>query len=188
MNDRAWTGVVLAGGKSSRMGRDKALIEIDGISLLQRSIDLLRPHTREILVIADPDRYAPEHAVVVPDEHPGAGPLGGIITAMHKARYVRLLVLACDMPNLTDRLLMKLKNALLGEVDAVIPRHGAMVEPLAGAYHLHCIEAFQRSLVNGRLKMTDALSMVRTSPMDLVPGENGWPINLFKNLNEPADL
>ena len=101
---------------------------------------------------------------------------------MYKARYVRLLVIACDMPNINDRLLIKLKSMLVGEVDVVLPRHGTFVEPLVAAYHLHAIEALQRSLESGRLKMTDALSLVRTLPVDLVPGENGWPNRRFKRI------
>ena len=102
MNDRQWTGVVLAGGKSSRMGRDKALVQVEGITLLDRAIEQLRPHAKEVLVIGDPARYTPIHAHVVPDDEPGNGPLGGLVTALAHARYVRVLVLACDMPNITE--------------------------------------------------------------------------------------
>ncbi|HRP00216.1 MAG TPA: NTP transferase domain-containing protein, partial [Flavobacteriales bacterium] len=57
LNNVGWTGVVLAGGRSSRMGRDKALIEIGGRTLLQRSLDTLAPHVDELLVIGDPEKY-----------------------------------------------------------------------------------------------------------------------------------
>ena len=69
--DRGWTGVVLAGGMSSRMGRDKALIEVDGITLLERAVQRLRPHVREVLVIGDPESYGHLHPQVLPDERPG---------------------------------------------------------------------------------------------------------------------
>ena len=67
-SDVEWTGVVLAGGQSSRMGRDKALITIGEVTLLQRSVDLLRPHVREILVIGDPVKYRASHAEVIADD------------------------------------------------------------------------------------------------------------------------
>lgn len=188
MNDRQWTGVLLAGGQSSRMGRDKALIEIDGVSMLQRGIGLLRPHAKEILVIGDPAKYAPDHARVVPDDTPGNGPLGGIITALKHARYVRLIVLACDLPHINDRLLMHLKQGLVGDVDAVVPRHDALLEPLAATYHRHAIEAFQRNVAESRLKMSDAIAKVNAQYLDVVPGQDGWPADLFRNLNSPADL
>ena len=188
MNDRQWTGVVLAGGQSSRMGRDKALIELDGITLLDRAVDLLRPHTREVLVIGDPDKYKPEHATVIPDDRPGKGPLGGLVTALKHARYVRLIVLACDLPNISDRLLIHLKNELIGDYDAVVPRHEGFIEPLAAVYHRHAIELFERNIAADRLKMSDALGSVRTRWFDLVPGKEGWPQDLFKNVNAPTDL
>ena len=188
MNDRQWTGIVLAGGQSSRMGRDKALVELDGVTLLHRAVELLRPHAKEVLVIGDPSKYAPEHATVISDDIPGKGPLGGLVTALKHARYVRLLVLACDLPNISDRLLIKLKNDLIGGYDAVVPRHADHIEPLAAAYHRHAIEIFQRNIAADRLKMSDALGRVRTRYFDIVPGEEGWPKDLFKNVNSPSDL
>ncbi len=188
MTDRQWTGVVLAGGRSSRMGRDKALIERDGMTHLDRAIELLRPHVREILVIGDPAKYSPEHGTVIPDDVPGKGPLGGLTTALRHARYVRLLVVACDLPNINDRLLVNLKKDLKGEVDAVVPRHGEQVEPLAAAFHRHAVEAFDRELTNDRLKLGDALGQIRTSYLRVTPGDQGWPADLFRNLNTPADL
>lgn len=188
MNDRQWTGAVLVGGKSTRMGRDKALIERDGQSMMQHAIELLRPHAREVLVIGDPEKYRPQHAQVVPDNTPGKGPLGGVVTALRHARYVRVLVLACDLPNINDRLLIRLKSALIGEVDAVVPRHPAGIEPLAAAYHRHAIDAFLENLAQERLRMSDALTRVKTVHIDLRPGEDGWPNGLFANVNAPSDL
>lgn len=188
MSDRGWTGVVLAGGQSSRMGRDKALIEIDGRTMLDRSIELLRPHCREVLVIGDPLKYAPAHAAVLPDDAPGQGPLGGVLTAMRHARYVRLLVLACDLPGVNERLLFRLKDALLDGVDAAVPQHHGFIEPLASAWHRHGIEALEVCVAQGRLKMSDALATVNTAWLSVTPGEDGWPADLFRNLNRPDDL
>lgn len=186
--DRGWTGVVLAGGQSSRMGRDKALIEVDGMTLLERSIDLLRPHCREVLVMADPSRYEPLHAQVIPDDAPGNGPLGAIVTALRKARYGRLVVVACDLPHLSDRLIIRLKDLLDHGDDAVVPRHEGHVEPLAATYHRHALEPFERCLRHGNLRMTDALACIRTHYFDVTPGRDGWSADLFRNLNSPADL
>lgn len=188
MIDRRWTGAVLAGGQSSRMGRDKALMEVEGMTLLDRAIELLRPHCREVLVIGDPGKYTPAHATVIADGVPGLGPLGGLVTALGRARYVRLLVLACDLPRVNDRLLVRLKNELDLGHDAVVPRHAGWLEPLAGAYHRHALEAFEACLRQRRLRMSDALATVRTGHLDLVPGEAGWPADLFRNINAPSDL
>ena len=188
MSDRQWTGVVLAGGKSSRMGKDKALIELEGVNLLDRAIELLRPHVREVLVMGDPMKYASPHASVIADAEEGLGPVGGITTAMARARYGRLLVVACDMPVLSDRLMGLLKTGLDKGYDAAVPVHGDRVEPLAAAYHRHAIEPFQACLKERVLKMTDALARVRTHLVQVPVGSNGWPADLFRNLNTLSDL
>lgn len=188
MMDRQWTGVVLVGGQSSRMGRDKALIEIDGRTMLERAVDLLRPHVREILIIGDPAKYTTTHGSVIADELPGMGPLGGLVTALKRARYVRLLVIACDMPDLNDRLMTCLKAALDEGHDAVVPQHSGGIEPLAAAYHLRTLEPFNRCLKERVLKMSDALARVRTVRIAVGPGEQGWPATLFRNVNAPTDL
>lgn len=186
--DRGWTGVVLAGGMSSRMGRDKALIEVDGLTLLEHAVQRLRPHAREVLVIGDPAIYGHLHSSVVPDDMPGQGPLGGIVTALRKARYVRVLVTACDMPAISDRLLIKLKRSLADGMDAAVPVHGDAWEPLCAAYHRHALEPFERCMQQGVLKMRSALATVRVEQVHVTPGSDGWPEDLFHNMNTPADL
>jgi molybdopterin-guanine dinucleotide biosynthesis protein A len=94
MPDVHWTGVVRAGGWSCRMGRAKGLTEIVGISLLDRVVELLHPQCCEILVMGDPARHEAEGANVIPADVPGPGRLAGIITAMKRACYVRLPLLA----------------------------------------------------------------------------------------------
>jgi molybdopterin-guanine dinucleotide biosynthesis protein A len=179
---------VLAGGQSSRMGRDKALIELDGVTMLERAIARLRPHVREILVIGDPAKYVALHATTLPDDTPGHGPLGGITTGLRAARYVRLLVIACDLPHLNDRCLLHLKRTLTDAADAIVAAHDQGMEPLVAAYHKRCLEPFRSCLRQGRLKMTDALQEVRTVRVPIQPGTDGWPTDLFHNVNAPTDL
>ncbi|MFN3875353.1 MAG: molybdenum cofactor guanylyltransferase [Flavobacteriales bacterium] len=184
----AWTGVVLAGGKSSRMGRDKALLELRGRTLLDRALDLLHPHCAELLVIGEPRKHGHVGPFVIADEWPGKGPLGGIATALRYASNDKLLVIACDMPALTDRLFDLLKAQLGTATDAVVPRHGGVIEPLAAAYHRSAQLAFRRCVELDVLKMSDALRQVRTSFVEVVPGGDGWPPDLFRNINAPNDL
>jgi molybdenum cofactor guanylyltransferase len=162
-----WTGVVLAGGRSSRMGRDKALIEVDGRTLLDRALDKLEPHVQELLVIGDPGKYGHVGPFVFADDIPGVGPLGGILTAMRYASNDRLLVLACDMPNVTPRLFEHLKEGLTRE---------------------GCRSTFEARVAQGAWKVSDALEQVRATFVQICPGEEGWPQDLFRNINAPGDL
>lgn len=184
----AWTGVVLAGGKSTRMGQDKAFLEVDGKPLLVHAIERLKPHVRELIVVGDPRKYGRLWPEVLPDEIPGMGPLGGIVTAMGAARFERLLVLAVDVPGVNDRLLERLTRELPEEADALVPRHGADLEPLVAAYHRRGLPTLMGCMMKSQLSMHGALEELRTAYLDINPGEDGWPEDLFRNLNSPADL
>lgn len=184
----AWTGVVLAGGKSTRMGQDKALLEVDGKPLLLHAVEKLAPHVRELFVIGEPRKYGHIWPDTMPDAIPGLGPLGGIVTAMGAARHDRLLVLAVDVPGVNAALLERLTRELPEGADALVPRHGTGLEPLVAAYHRRCAEAFMECITAGRLSMHGALEQVRTTHLDIDPGEDGWPEDLFRNLNGPDDL
>ncbi len=183
-----WTGVVLAGGRSSRMGRDKALIEIDGRTLLDRTLDKLEPHVQELLVIGDPQKYGHVGPFVFADDIPGVGPLGGVLTAMRYASNDRLLVLACDMPNVTPQLFERLKEGLAREGTAFVPACDGQPEPLAAAYHRRCRSTFEARVAQGAWKVSDALEQVRATFVQICPGEDGWPADLFRNINAPGDL
>lgn len=170
------------------MGRDKALIAQNGRTLLDHALDKLDPHCAELLVIGEPEKYGHVGPFVIADEWPGKGPLGGIATAMRYASNDQLLVVACDMPGLNDRLFALLKAQLGNATDAVVPRHHGLLEPLAAAYRRSAQPAFRRCVELDVLKMSDALSQVRTSFVEVQPGRDGWPAELFRNINAPGDL
>jgi molybdopterin-guanine dinucleotide biosynthesis protein A len=183
-----WTGVVLAGGRSSRMGRDKALIEIDGRTLLDRALDILQPHVDDLLVIGDPVKHGHVGPFVMADDLPGVGPLGGMVTAMRYAVHDHLLVIACDMPHVNGALLERLKQGMAPDIDAFVPECDGQLEPLAAAYHRRCRPHFEAGMSGGHWKVSDALDRVRTTYVQICPGEEGWPADLFRNINTPADL
>jgi molybdenum cofactor guanylyltransferase len=104
-------GFILAGGRSSRMGRDKAMLEIDGVTMMDRAIDLLRRVGIEPAVVGSFDESSLRVGVpVIPDDWPGAGPLGGIATALRYSQTPWNLVIACDTPYLTTEWLEFLKD------------------------------------------------------------------------------
>src|SRR5258708_22440920 len=104
---------ILVGGKSSRMGSDKALLELHGAPLIHRSADLLNPLFARITLVGHPERYADFRMPALVDRWPDAGPLGGIGTALAAARAPWCLMLACDMPFVTNEWI----TFLLGEID-----------------------------------------------------------------------
>lgn len=185
---RGWTGVVLAGGRSRRMGRDKALIGYRGRTLLANALAILRPHVEQLFVIGDPERHGAAGVEVFKDDIPGLGPLGGITTALHHASNERVIVLACDMPHVNEVLIDRLKTMHEPHHDAVVPQCDGQLEPLVAIYHQRCTPAFGRCIAEGQLKMARALEQVHALYVQICPGEEGWPLDLFRNLNAPSDL
>jgi molybdopterin-guanine dinucleotide biosynthesis protein A len=182
-------GFILAGGESSRMGRDKALLEFDGVPLLVRTARLVESVAGPAAVIASPEAYRSLALRVIADDSPGAGPLGGIATALRVSNAPWNLVVACDLPYLTKTWLEHLiERALASQADAVLPMNARGAEPLCAVYHKRGERAICAALARGTRKVTDGLQDLRVESIE--PAE--WKAFdsdglLFKNMNSPAD-
>src|SRR5208282_6089559 len=119
-------GYILAGGESSRMGRDKALLVIGGAPLVGRTAALVALLTGPPTIIGAPERYESFGYRVIGDDAPGLGPLGGIATALRDSRESWNLIVGCDLPFLTNEWLAYLiDRALRSQADAVVPQSAA---------------------------------------------------------------
>jgi molybdopterin-guanine dinucleotide biosynthesis protein A len=186
-------GAVLAGGKSSRYGAPKARARLGGVTLAQRTRDALQAVVERVVLLADDPLLAEELGLEDrADRLPGAGPLGAVSTALHWARTedrAGALVLACDLPLVTPRLLALLIEQWDGRSVMVPASEGPLgVEPLAGIYSVGCLPAIDRALEAGVRAMGDALGLlpVRTLHPELV-ARVGEPSRLFLNVNRPSD-
>jgi molybdenum cofactor guanylyltransferase len=185
---------VLAGGKSSRMGRDKALLELDGETLIARTVRIVGTVAQPVKVIGGPaERFAPFCFNVLEDDFPGAGPLGGIATALRATTADWNLILACDLPHITCEWLAYLANrARNSSADAVIPvsEHGS--EPLCAMYRQSCEPVARAAVAENHLRVQDFVAALKNAGR-LETVENAeWKRfdsdgNLFKNMNQPAD-
>jgi molybdopterin-guanine dinucleotide biosynthesis protein A len=182
-------GFVLAGGKSSRMGRDKALLEIDGVTLIVRAVRLVQSVVDEPTVIASKAGYESLGLRMVDDDFPGYGPLAGIATALRISKKRWNLVVACDLPYLTKVWLEYLiERALKSEADAVVPMNVRGPEPLCAMYHKNAEKRIRTGVEGGIRKVTDSFANLRVEHVE--PDE--WKAFasgglLFKNVNSPAD-
>ena len=166
------------------MGIDKALAEIDGLPMALRVADILRTVCGAVSIVGDPELYSHLGLPVVPDNHPGQGPLAGIEAALTATNSDSNLIVACDMPSLNTELLRDLLQTLDGTgCDCALPRHpNGQVEPLCAAYHRRALPSVRRALESGVRKVTDAL---RPLAVTYVPAGS---IESFANLNTPDDL
>ena len=171
------------------MGRDKALLEIGGQTLLARAVALLEPLVAPIRLVGDAQRNAAGGVASVPDRWPGAGPLGGIASGLAAADKKWCVVLACDMPFVTSNWIEWLLDCAGGSrADAIIPNTVQGLEPLCAVYRAGCAARLAAALDRGLRKVTDGLAGLN---LDLASEDiwrrfspNGF---LFRNLNTWED-
>lgn len=183
-------GFVLAGGESSRMGRDKALLELDGTPLVVRAARLIEPVVgAPPAVIGRPESYRSLGLSAIGDDWPGAGPLGGIATALRASESSWNLIVACDLPYLTEAWLNFLVGrALRSGSDAVVPVSPRGAEPLCAMYHRRCASGVRLALGRLTRRVTDWLAGVRVEQIEPIEWKDFDSEGLlFKNMNSPQD-
>jgi molybdopterin-guanine dinucleotide biosynthesis protein A len=184
------TLAIAAGGQSTRMGRDKALLPLWGQPIIERILAQLQPLASETLIVTNrPAAYAYLQLPLFTDVWPGKGALGGLYTALHSATQPHVLCVACDMP-FTVRPLMEYLLGLRTEADVVLPQMAGEAEPFRAVYaRSGCLAAVQAALTAGQMRMISFLPAVRVR---YVP-ETEWARfdpqhRSFFNINTPADL
>ncbi|MDE3105835.1 MAG: molybdenum cofactor guanylyltransferase [Acidobacteriota bacterium] len=178
-------GVVLAGGRSSRMGRDKARISLGGRTLVERALANLAQVCQHC-VIAGGDPALAAYGRVLPDQQPGLGPLAGILVALQASPLPWNLVLAVDMPQVPVALLQQLaQQALRSSAIAVVARVGGAVQPLCAAYRTEARAGLQQGIEAGERRVIAAAQQAGpVEYLDLPSQSAEW----FLNLNTPEDL
>ncbi len=186
------TSIILAGGKNLRLGRNKALVILDGKSLLEHVVERLRPLTERILIIASrgqSDLSVTGEVEILLDIYPDKGPLGGIYTGLLVSQSSHSIVVACDMPFLNTELLRYMLE-LSGDFDAVVPRlEEGMIEPLHAVYSRNCLDNMKKQLECNQLKVHSFLNTVRVRYVERAEMQKLDPQLLsFFNINYQSDL
>jgi molybdopterin-guanine dinucleotide biosynthesis protein A len=180
-------GFVLAGGKSTRMGRDKALLELNGITLVERALQSLSEVCAEVAIAGG----APElerYGRVIPDVTPGCGPLGGIVAALEQTRWEWNLFVPVDVPFVPRAAwLAILERAAAEDALTVMARAGGraggQVQPLCAAYSQAALAGLRRELHAGHWKVTAAAAAAgQVAYVDF--DEDAW----FRNFNTPEEF
>lgn len=183
------TGVIQAGGKSTRMGgHPKALIELGGRRIVERVVAALAPAVHEILLVTNtPELYDFLGLPMVGDVYPDRGSLGGIYSGLRAAGDVALTV-ACDMPFLHPEV-VRLVVSRAGEGDVVIPRVGNQLETMHAAYGKACLPHIEKRLLAGQLKIVEffpGVRVVEIAESDVARFRD--PAVAFMNVNTPDEL
>jgi molybdopterin-guanine dinucleotide biosynthesis protein A len=181
---------ILAGGRSSRMGTDKAFVDYDGRTLLARALDLARSVTPDVRIVGSPEKFAP-FAPVVEDIFRDCGPLGGIHAGLRSSLTELNLMLAVDTPFVSWAFLQYLISQARGapEAAAVVPHDDGGWQPLCAIYRREFGDATENALRAGQNRIDSLFDAARTRIIERDELEGaGFSRAIFRNLNTPEEL
>jgi len=184
------TAFILAGGKSSRMGTDKAFLQLNGRTLLARALDLARSVTSEVRIVGDRAKFA-AFAPTVEDIFPNCGPLGGIHAALRSSSTDLNLILAVDVPFAAPALLQYLigQASSAPQAEVTVARTPEGWQPLCAVYRRNFVEAAEQALRQGHYRIDRLFKEGNTRV--IAEGElkaAGFSPESFRNLNTPEDV
>jgi molybdopterin-guanine dinucleotide biosynthesis protein A len=182
------TVFILAGGQSSRMGADKAFLELAGKPLILRAVDLSREVSADVKILGEPEKFV-AYGPVIEDIYRDRGPLGGIHAALTNSQSDCNLMLAVDLPFVPARFLEHLlARAESSQATVTVPSLGGYFQPLCSVYRKEFVTAAERALTQNRNKIDPlfqevSLCIVSEEEMHT----NGFDSSIFRNLNTPED-
>lgn len=183
------TGVILAGGKSLRYGKDKAFESINGIPLIEKVIEVMKGIFYEVILITNSsNRYSHLGLKTYEDIIKDIGPIGGIFTGLVRMKNKAGFFVACDMPFLNSQLIRYMVKEK-GGFDVVIPRIDGYIEPLHAIYTKKCISFIKDSISSKRLSVREFFDKVSVRYVEKEEILRWDPkLRSFININRPEDL
>jgi molybdopterin-guanine dinucleotide biosynthesis protein A len=183
------SGVILSGGKSIRMGKNKAFIQVEGVPIIERIHNLFRKLFREVIIVTnEKDLFSNFDAKIFSDLIPDKGALGGLYTGIVFSSFYYSFCVACDMPFIKKSLVQYLIENAANE-DVIVPRTKDGLQPLHAIYSKNCVDAIRRSIEEGKSKIIDIYDQVNVKIVDekdflcFDPGRES-----FINVNTPEEL
>jgi molybdopterin-guanine dinucleotide biosynthesis protein A len=179
------SGFILAGGRSSRMGTDKALLPFQEKPLLKHMINLIEPICDIVVISGQNSGYSNFGVEIVPDLYTQCGPIAGIYSSLKHSVSDWNLLVSVDVPFINEELLQYLISET-GDYDCVVPKHRLGVEPLIGLYRRRILPEVEGMIEQGDYKIIRLLSQVNTRYLDCNSLVDKYP-RLFMNINRPED-
>jgi len=179
------TGIILAGGKSTRMGRDKGFMLWKDKPFVQHSIDALSPLVNDIIIVSDRTEYDIFGFKRIPDNIVEAGPLSGLYSGLMESNTELNLILSCDVPLISSTVLEKVVAAYDTGVAAVVCAADDRIMPLVALYHKNCYQVCKSLLDYGERRMMRLLDKLPSTRFVLL--EENEAKNVI-NINSPEDL
>lgn len=175
------TGIILAGGKSIRMGKNKALVKYKQKRLIDWAINIINPLV-DYLIISSNEPIPKVPYLMVKDEIENIGPIGGLYSALKKSQTKVNIIIACDTPKIPSELYEKLILKSKG-YDAVIPVHeDGTYEPMVALYSKKILKIIEKQIANKDYKMQNLIAKLKICKYKLTHSKP------FMNMNTPTDL
>lgn len=188
MSEKGVTGIVLAGGKSRRMGTEKGMLKLGSKHMIEYSIEVLEGICNQILIIENSDTYNFLGYEVIADIIPKSGPMGGIYTGLLNSNNDLNLLLSCDMPFIHPDLLKDLVKSSSG-FDIVVPWHGGQnFEPMCAFYHKNSMKVFYEFIQRQNFKIPDTFEQLKTHKFLFHSNLNYYTGDLFFNVNSKEEF
>jgi len=181
------TGIILAGGKSSRMGEDKGLMMLSGKPMVSYVIDTVRSITNDIIIVTSSDKYIDNGCTIVKDLYEEKGPLAGIYTGLVNSKSHSNIVLSCDTPFVSAQLLNYLLKQQNG-FDVIVAAHRGNSEQLVGIYTKDCLPIFKDQIESDQLKIKTAIKMLNYQEIEIDKDLDFYKPELFFNINTQEDF
>ena len=183
------TGVILAGGRSSRFGKNKALVEIGGTRLIDRVVSKMESVFHRLVIISNtPQEYSYLKLPIFTDLIKGLGPVGGIYTGLEVIEDEMGFFVACDMPFINEKLIRYIVD-VKEDFDAVVPKIDWMMEPLFALYRKSCLPTIKNMIESGIFQIHKAYQMIRVRYVNEKEIRKHDPeLQSFLNINRPDEL
>jgi len=181
------SAVILAGGKSSRMGQNKALMKIDGVSLIEKIFNEISKISKDIVISSNTEEYNFFNAKIVKDEFKEIGPIAGIYSCLKSIKYQKAIVVSCDIPFINiDFINYLIENSQY--FDVTISENNCFLEPLIGIYSKSIISVFEKEIINGNYSIQKIIRKLNINVLKINSDLNFYNENLFLNLNNLEDF
>ena len=178
------TGIILAGGLSSRMGKDKSFIQLDEHKMIEKIIALIRPFCDELLISANKNKYKDFGYEIIKDKHKRIGPLGGIISCLNESSHELNIIISCDTPNISGKTILKLLQESKN-YDITLPCYNNRCEPLIAVYNRNCVEKLELMANSSSYKLQTIINNLNSN---IIHFEESDKVEEFININSKKDL
>lgn len=184
--DKRTVGAILAGGQSSRMGQDKALLPLRGQPMIGQTAKMMQTVFDHVCVVSDRSAsYQFLDLPIIPDLVKNAGPMGGIHAALRTYHPENVFVIGCDTPFISGALIRHI--LLMGQgASACMPKLDGYIHHLCGYYSHTCLAEIELNTSSGRLKLLDFLDVINARTVDISTNLPFYSPDLLRNFNEPS--